>query len=117
MITVAELLSEKQKLKELEKQYKTQKQVRKSYISESDRQEFILLAAIGGKLEEILKNYMQYKKPKPRVTALKYTITYIFKVLEDYFLGMSEQEKQKEVQKILRDLKSGRYEVMLVKKY
>ncbi len=30
---------------------------------------------------------------------------------------MSEQEKQKEVQKILRDLRSGRYEVMLVKKY
>lgn len=117
MITIAEFLSEKQKLQELEKQYKKQKEIRKEYLSEADRQEFILLAAIGGRLESLLESYMQYKRPKNRVKFLKYAITYIFKALDDYFVGMSEKEKEKEAYKMVKDLRAGRYEVCLIKKY
>lgn len=117
MISIAELLSEKKKLRDLEKQIKKQKEVRKEYLSEADRQEFILLAAIGGKMEEILKSYIEYRRPPTRRRYLKTAITYVFKVLDDYFVGMSEKEKEKEVYKMIRDLRAGRYEVCLIKKY
>jgi len=117
MITIAELLREKQKMREAEKQYRKQKEVRKNYLSEADRQEFILLAAIGGKMEDILKNYMEYKKPRARVKYLKTAITYIFKTLDDYFLGMDDKQREREALKMVKDLKAKRYEVVLVQKY
>ena len=42
MITIAELLREKQKMREAEKQYRKQKEVRKNYLSDAKKKYHIL---------------------------------------------------------------------------
>lgn len=115
MITIAELLQEKEKIKNAEKKYKEQKPKTKTYIkdylSQHDREEIIVLAAIISKLEELLCLYYEHHRGKGRIKNIKTAITFLYKVLDDYFIGMSDLEKQREVAKIIKELKYYHIEI------
>lgn len=107
MISIAELLQEKEKLKQAERQYKRHgpKQGYKSYLSQYDREELILLAAIASKIEELIALWYQHRRSKDRIKYGKTALTYIYKAMDTYFENMTEAEKEREVYKALRDLK------------
>lgn len=113
MITIAELLQEKEKIQKAEKKYKEQKPQAyvKDYLSQYDREEIIVLAAIVSKLEEILCLYYEYQRSKARIKNIKTAITFIYKVMDDYFAGMDELEMRKIVKKILKELKYYHIEI------
>lgn len=107
MVSIAEILSEKQKLKEAEKQYKKQgpKPQRKDYLSRHEREELMILAAIASKLEEFITDWYQHQRPKQRITYAKTALTYTYKAMDSYFDGLTEQEKTQEVYRVLKELK------------
>lgn len=107
MISIAELLSEKQKLKAAEKQYKKQgpKTQKKDYLSKYDREELMLLAAMASKFEELIELWYKHQRSKKRITYAKTALTYTYKAMDTYFENMTEAEKEREVYKALRDLK------------
>jgi alpha-glucuronidase len=108
MISIAELLQEKERLKQAERQYKRQgpKQGYKSYLSQYDREELILLAAIASKIEELIALWYQHRRSKDRIKYGKTALTYIYKAMDTYFENMTGAEKEREVYKALRDLKN-----------
>lgn len=107
MVSIAELLSSKQKLREAEKQYKKQgpKPRHKDYLGRYEREELMILAAIASKLEELIENWYKQQRPKQRITYVKTALTYTYKAMDSYFDGLTEQEKTQQVHRILRDLK------------
>jgi hypothetical protein len=107
LVSIAEFLSAKQKLKEAEKQYKKQKpkEKHKDYLGRQEREDLMILAAIASKLEELIANWYQHQRPKQRITYAKTALTYTYKAMDSYFDGLTEQEKTQEVYRVLRDLK------------
>lgn len=107
MVSIAEILNTKQKLKQAEKQYKKQgpKPQHKDYLGRYEREELMILAAIASKLEELIEAWYKYQRPKQRITYIKTALTYTYKAMDSYFDGLTEQEKTQQVYRILRDLK------------
>lgn len=107
MITIAELLQEKEKLKQAERQYRKQgsKPERKDYLSKHDRDELILLAAMASKMEEIIEAWYKHGRPRERIKYGKTALTYVYKAMDTYFTGMTEKEKEKEALKAIRYLR------------
>lgn len=106
LVSIAELLGEKQKLKEAEKQYKKQKpKQQKDYLGRCERDELMVLAAIASKLEEFIESWYKYQRPRERITYAKTALTYTYKAMDTYFAGMSEMEKTQEVYRLLKDLR------------
>lgn len=107
MVSVAELLSAKQKLKEAEKQYKQQKpkEKHKDYLGRQEREDLMVLAAIASKLEELITSYYQHQQPRKRITYAKTALTYTYKIMDSYFDNLTEQQRTQQVYRILRDLK------------
>lgn len=110
MVTIAEILSAKQQLKEAEKKYKKSKKAakhkpQKSYLSRNDREELMVLAAIAGKFEELLENWYKFQRPQKQITYIKTALTYTYKAMDNYFDVLTEGEKKQEIYRLLRDLK------------
>lgn len=107
MVSIAEILSTKQKLEEAEKQYKKQKpkQQHKDYLGRCEREEIMILAAIASKLEEYIENWYKHQRPRKRITYAKTALTYIYKSMDTYFDGLSEAEKRQQIYRILKDLR------------
>jgi len=108
LVSIAEILSAKEKLKEAEKQYKKapkKKQQPKDYLSQHEREEVILLAAIAGKLEEFISEWCTHQRPQRRITYAKTALTYIYKCMDSFFEGLTEQQKIQQVNKMIRALK------------
>src|SRR5690554_469493 len=101
MVSIAELLSAKQQLKEAEKKYKENKKAAKSkpqknYLSRNDREELMILAAIAGRFEELLENWYQFQRPQKRITYIKTALTYTYKSMDNYFDGLTGKQKKGE---------------------
>lgn len=112
VVTIAELLGAKQKLEAKEKEYKKQvakaKQQKKDYLGRHEREELMVLAAIASKLEELLEEWYKHTRPRRRITYAKTALTYIYKSMDLYFDGLTEQEKTQQIYRVLRDLKQCR---------
>lgn len=116
MITIGEILSEKKKIQEAEKQYKKDKVKEKNYLSQQDREEIIILAAICSKLEELVELWLRYNRPRQRIKCGKMALTYTYKAMDSYFeIFKDEKELKKEVEKTVKDVQ--RYEIVIDKKY
>lgn len=108
MVSIAEILSENQKLKEAEKQYKKQggpKLQHKDYLSRHEREELMILAAIAAKLEDLITDWYRHQRPRKRITYAKTALTYTYKCMDAFFDGLTEQQKIQQVQKMIRGLK------------
>lgn len=106
MVSIAEILSEKQKLRQLEREYKRKpKREAQEYLNRHDREEFMVLAAVASKLEDFIQEWYKYGRPKDRIKFGKTALTYVYKAMDTYFEGMTETEKTQQVYKILRDLR------------
>lgn len=107
MISIAELLQEKEKLRQAERRYRKQgpKTQKKDYLSKYDREELMLLAAMASKFEELIDLWYKHQRSKKRITYAKTALTYTYKAMDTYFENMTEQEKEREVYRTLRDLK------------
>lgn len=112
VVTIAELLGAKQKLETKEKEYKKtdskMKQQKKDYLGRHEREELMVLAAIASKLEELLEEWYKHTRPRRRITYTKTALTYIYKSMDLYFDGLTEQQKTQQIYRVLRDLKQCR---------
>jgi len=107
MVSIAELLSAKQKLREAEKQYKKRDKrvMHKEYLSRDDRESLMVLAAVASKLEDFIHEWLKHGIDRSRIKYAKTALTYIYKSMDTYFDGLSEAEKRQQVYRILKDLK------------
>lgn len=103
VITIAELLSEKEKIKQAEKQYKPKSQ--KKYLSKDDREELIMLAAIVSKLDDFIEIWLKLGRPRKRIKYAKTALTYVFKTMDSYFDDFTEIERDEAVRKIIKDFR------------
>lgn len=107
MITIAELLQEKEKLKQAERQYRKQgsKPERKDYLSKGDREELIILTALVSKLEELLEIWYSYRRSKERIKYGKTALTFLYKAMDTYFSAIPERDREREAYRAIRELK------------
>ncbi|MGB9813507.1 MAG: hypothetical protein ACPLRZ_07750 [Thermovenabulum sp.] len=128
MITIGELLIEKEKIKQAEKEYQKNKNkaYKKDYLSRYDKEEIMILAGIAVTMQKLIEKWLKQGEDRKRIKYGKMTMTYTFKTIDTYLdyiklkcKSNEEQEKERalEIKKIVNELKAGRYEVELNKKY
>lgn len=78
--------------KQSEKKSKTPKQarpaVRKSYMNRAEREEFMILAAMAGKLEEVIDNWEKHNRPRERIKWARTSLTFLYKAMDDCVKGI-----------------------------
>lgn len=66
----------------------TRPEVRKDYMSRVEREEFMLLAAMASKLEEIIVTWVNHGRPRERIKWAKTSLAFIYKAMEDCIKGI-----------------------------
>src|SRR5690606_34732694 len=60
----------------------------KNYMNRAEREEFMLLAAMTGKLEEIIENWVNLNRPKDRIKWARMALAYLYKAMDDCVRGI-----------------------------
>jgi len=70
------------------KQKQTRQEVRKDYMNRAEREEFMILAAMAGKLEEVIDNWEKHNRPRERIRWAKTSLTFLYKAMDDCVKGI-----------------------------
>jgi len=65
-----------------------QQSTRKNYMNRAEREEFMILAAMAGKLEEIIENWVNLNRPKDRIKWARTSLTFLYKAMDDCVKGI-----------------------------
>ncbi len=65
-----------------------QQSTRKNYMNKAEREEFMILAAMAGKLEEIIENWVNLNRPKDRIKWARMALAYLYKAMDDCVRGI-----------------------------
>lgn len=65
-----------------------QQSTRKNYMNRAEREEFMILAAMAGKLEEIIENWVNLNRPKDRIKWARMALAYLYKAMDDCVRGI-----------------------------
>lgn len=65
-----------------------QQPTRKNYMNRAEREEFMILAAMAGKLEEIIENWVNLNRPKDRIKWARMALAYLYKAMDDCVRGI-----------------------------
>lgn len=65
-----------------------QQSTRKNYMNRAEREEFMILAAMAGKLEEIVENWANLNRPKDRIKWARMALAYLYKAMDDCVRGI-----------------------------
>lgn len=65
-----------------------QQSTRKNYMNQAEREEFMILAAMAGKLEEIIENWVNLNRPKDRIKWARMALAYLYKAMDDCVRGI-----------------------------
>ncbi len=60
----------------------------KNYMNRAEREEFMFLAAMTGKLEEIIENWVNLNRPKDRIKWARMALAYLYKAMDDCVRGI-----------------------------
>ena len=79
-------------LEKLEKKKTTgpqpQQSTRKNYMNRAEREEFMILAAMAGKLEEVIDNWEKHNRPRERIKWARTSLTFLYKAMDDCVKGI-----------------------------
>lgn len=70
------------------KQKWARQDVRKDYMSRVEREEFMILAAMAGKLEEVIDNWEKHNRPRERIKWARTSLTFLYKAMDDCVKGI-----------------------------
>lgn len=65
-----------------------QQSTRKNYMNRAEREEFMILAAMAGKLDEIIENWVNLNRPKDRIKWARMALAYLYKAMDDCVRGI-----------------------------
>lgn len=65
-----------------------QQSTRKNYMNRAEREEFMMLAAMAGKLEEIIENWVNLNRSKDRIKWARMALAYLYKAMDDCVRGI-----------------------------
>jgi uncharacterized protein YcbK (DUF882 family) len=84
------LAAKRQEKREKKKTARPQPQqsTRKNYMNRAEREEFMILAAMAGKLEEIIENWVNLNRPKDRIKWARTSLTFLYKAMDDCVKGI-----------------------------
>ena len=97
----------KQKDKKNRAEYKEKKSVNK-YLNGKQQEEFMVLAATAGKLEEMIEEWMEHGVSKERIKEARTALSFVYRTMNTYVKHISE----KEIQKVIRRLSLSKIQVV-----
>lgn len=82
------IIAEKKKQKKRRPRKQNQPEIRKTYMNRVEREEFMILAAMASKLEEIIEDWEKYNRPRERIKWARSSLTFLYKAIDDCVKGI-----------------------------
>lgn len=82
------IIAEKKSKKKRKSKKQNWPEVRKGYMNRAEREEFMVLAAMAGKLEEVINNWEKHNRPRDRIKWARTSLTFLYKAMDDCVQGI-----------------------------
>lgn len=94
------IIAEKKNKKKNRPRKQNRPEVRKGYMSRAEREEFMILAAMAGKLEEVIENWEKYNRPRERIKWARSSLTFLYKAMDDCVKGIPPENIAQTVREV-----------------
>jgi hypothetical protein len=97
----------RQRIEKLRDTKPVKRKQQKTYLSRADRQEVMVLAAIAGKLDELIAGWEEHGRPGAILRAAKIARYWVYSAIEHYTAGVD----QASIDRLMREV--GRAEIVV----